>query len=160
MILSGDEYGQTRHGNNNWYGHDGEMTQFDWSQLADQQDWFTFYKSLINFRRSCPLLGRREFLTHDCITWHEDNWDDPASKFLAFTLHDRQGEYDGDVYCAINAHNFEVTVNLPHPEDGKNWRRIIDTNLPAPRDFVEGGNAGVERDYRMQSHSVIVLVSR
>lgn len=23
------------------------------------------------------------------ITWHEDRWDDPESRFLAFTLHDR-----------------------------------------------------------------------
>lgn len=23
------------------------------------------------------------------VTWHEDRWDDPESRFLAFTLHDR-----------------------------------------------------------------------
>jgi isoamylase len=160
MILSGDEYAQTRHGNNNWYGHDNEMTQFDWSELAAQQDWFAFYQGLIKFRTSCPLLGRDEFLSKDCITWHENNWDDPTSKFLAFTLHDRLGEYEGDLYCAINSHHFEVTVNLPRPRDGETWCRIIDTNLPSPRDFVPGGNAGVEGDYRMQSHSVIVLVSK
>ena len=24
------------------------------------------------------------------MTWHEDRWDDPEGRFLAFTLHDRQ----------------------------------------------------------------------
>ncbi|KAI8113298.1 hypothetical protein M9435_003302 [Picochlorum sp. BPE23] len=93
MILSGDEYGQTRHGNNNWYGHDNDMTQFDWNQLKENEGWYRFYKSLIHFRRTCPLLGKTDFLTGNCITWHEDRWHDPDSKFLAFTLHDRDQEY-------------------------------------------------------------------
>jgi len=163
MILSGDEYAQTRHGNNNWYGHDSEMTQFDWDELEKQKslgEWYPFYANLIRFRRECPLLGRQEFLTRDCVTWHEDRWDDPQSKFLAFTLHDRDQEYEGDLYCAINAHDFEVTVHLPYPGDGRTWCRIVDTNLPAPRDFVEGGNSGVEQSYRMQGHSCIVLLSK
>lgn len=44
---------------------------------------------LIHFRRSHPLLGRAEFLTPEDITWHEDEWDNMESRFLAFTLHDR-----------------------------------------------------------------------
>lgn len=35
MILAGDEYGQTRHGNNNWYGHDTELTHFRWGDMQD-----------------------------------------------------------------------------------------------------------------------------
>ena len=163
MLLSGDEYAQTRHGNNNWYGHDNELTQFDWVELEKQKEsgeWYQFYRNMIHFRKECPLLGRQEFLSRDCITWHEDNWEDTQSKFLAFSLHDRDHRYHGDLYCAINAHNFEVTVHLPNPGSGRRWCRIVDTNLPAPRDFVAGGNAGVEGTYRMQSHSVIVLVSK
>ena len=43
------------------------------------------------------------------VTWHEDRWDDPESRFLAFTLHDRRGRagqggaaawsQDGDGQC-------------------------------------------------------------
>ena len=44
---------------------------------------------LIKFRRQHPLLGRKDFLSPQDITWHEDNWDNPESKFLAFSLHDR-----------------------------------------------------------------------
>ena len=45
---------------------------------------------LIKFRRAHPLLGRAEFLAPADITWHEDHWDNPESKFLAFSLHDRR----------------------------------------------------------------------
>ena len=48
-----------------------------------------WYSSMIKFRRSCPLLGRTSFLTDEDITWHEHNWDDDESRFLAFTYHDR-----------------------------------------------------------------------
>ena len=44
---------------------------------------------LIKFRKEHPSLGRPEFLSAGDITWHEDNWLDPESRFLAFTLHDR-----------------------------------------------------------------------
>ena len=91
MILCGDEYAQTRWGNNNWYGHDSEMTQYNWDDLeiAKGNGWFRFYSSVIKMRRQCPLLGRSTFLSHEDVTWHEDRWEDPESRFLAFTIHDR-----------------------------------------------------------------------
>ena len=50
---------------------------------------FSACSQLILFRREHPLLGRAEFLTPEDITWYDDNWEDPESRFLAFTLHDR-----------------------------------------------------------------------
>lgn len=165
MLLSGDEYGQSRDGNNNWYGHDGRMTHFRWDEMHDAKEdtsngWWRFYSELIKFRRECPLLGRSEFLSHRDVTWHEDRWDDPESRFLAFTLHDSGNTGFGDVYAAFNAHSFEVTVTLPTPPGGKKWCRVVDTNLPAPRDFTVGGNAGVDAVYSMQSYSSILLVTK
>lgn len=46
---AGDEYGATRGGNNNWYGHDTEMTWFDWDALKATRDGFTRF-----YRRSPP----------------------------------------------------------------------------------------------------------
>lgn len=43
---------------------------------------------LIKFRLACPLLRRNSFLSPQDITWHENSWDNPESRFLAFTLHD------------------------------------------------------------------------
>jgi isoamylase len=40
---TGDEYAQTRGGNNNWYGHDTKMTRFDWNALEQQRDTFFRY---------------------------------------------------------------------------------------------------------------------
>lgn len=172
MMVMGDEYGQTRYGNNNWYGHDSDLTHFDWAaaeaaKSGQQYDegsiwssgWYRFYTQLIKFRRSSPLLGRSDFLTPRDITWHEDKWDDPESRFLAFTLHNSV-EMGEDLYAAFNAHSFQVTVTLPQPPAGRTWRRLVDTNLPSPRDWTPlPDSRKVEATYVMESYSAILLIA-
>jgi isoamylase len=88
-LSAGDEYGHSRGGNNNWYGHDNAMTHFNWKATDEQEAFKRFYAAACNFRRECPLLGREEFLTPEDITWHDGDWENDASKFISFTLHGR-----------------------------------------------------------------------
>ena len=92
------------------------------------------------------------------ITWHEDNWDSEESRFLAFTWHDPEG--GEDLYCALNAHGFSIECQLPPAPHGRRWCRLIDTNLPSPKDFTPGGNDGVESRYTVEGHSSIVLIAK
>ncbi|CAL8468466.1 g8006 [Coccomyxa elongata] len=156
MVLMGDEYAQTRGGNNNWYGHDNKMTRFDWNALEAQRDtFFRYYSGLLKFRRGHPLLGRPDFLKPEDVTWHEDNWDNPESKFLAFSLHDR-GQGCGDLYMAFNAHTYPITVHLPV---GLSWVRVVDTNLPSPKDFTPDNDIVLGGDYTINPFSSIMLKS-
>ena len=66
------------------------MTHFNWDHLHGQKDgFFRFYSEVIKFRKEFPLLGRAEFVGKGDVTWHEKDWANADSKFLAFTLHDR-----------------------------------------------------------------------
>ena len=160
MVLMGDEYGHTRHGNNNTYGHDNHLNNFDWRALeAVREGYFRFHSGLIKFRRAHPLLGRAEFLTDADVTWHEDNWDNPESRFLAFTLHDR-GQGGGDLYVALNAHEFYVDAALPPPPGGKSWHRVVDTNLPSPADFTPEGEPGCGARYNVAPRGSVMLVAK
>ncbi|DBB13019.1 hypothetical protein WJX82_006993 [Trebouxia sp. C0006] len=160
MVLMGDEYAQTRNGNNNWYGHDTKMTRFEWDQLESVRDtYFRFYSEMIKFRKAHPLLGRSDFLRPNDITWHEDNWDNSDSRYLAFTLHDL-GQGGGDLYVAFNAHTFAIDAHLPRAPEGQTWRRVVDTNLQAPKDITPGGNKGVDPVYSVQPFSSILLVAK
>ena len=38
MMLMGDEYGHTRYGNNNTYGHDDRLNNFQWGELEEQKE--------------------------------------------------------------------------------------------------------------------------
>eukprot|EP00271_Cylindrocystis_brebissonii_P008495 TRINITY_DN22865_c0_g1_i1.p1 TRINITY_DN22865_c0_g1~~TRINITY_DN22865_c0_g1_i1.p1 ORF type:complete len:905 (-),score=151.06 TRINITY_DN22865_c0_g1_i1:636-3305(-) len=159
MMVMGDEYGHTRGGNNNSYGFDTDMNHFQWQQLADRRDdLFRFFSNMNHFRRSHPLLGRESFLTDGDVTWHEDNWLNPESRFLAFTLHDR-GQGGGSLYTAFNAHSYAVAAGLPTPPSGTSWHRLVDTNLPAPADF-EGGETRIDGNYLVAPFSALVLVAK
>lgn len=69
--------------------------------------------------------------------------------------------YDyADLYCAFNAHSGSVHVRLPRPPHGCKWSRLADTNLPAARQWVEGGNKGVEAEYTITGRSSVLLMSK
>lgn len=157
MMLMGDEYAHTRYGNNNSYGHDTAMNHFQWNQLdARKESHFRFFAETIRFHRQHPLLGRETFLTKADITWHEKNWDNFDSRFLAFSLH--EGKYGGgDLYIAFNAHDYFVKSVVPPPPSGKCWYRVVDTNLPSPDDFIVGGVPGVKKIYEMAPYSAVLL---
>jgi len=160
MFVMGDEMGKTHGGNNNWYGHDHKMTALNWAPLSqedsEQSNLFRFTKELIAFRRGHPALGQDNFPGPSDIIWHENNWHNDESRFLAFTI---KGKGGPDIYAAFNSHSFQVDVGLPPAPSGTRWCRLVDTNLPAPRDFTPGGNRGVDAKYGVQGFSCIVLVA-
>jgi isoamylase len=94
------------------------------------------------------------------ITWHENDWNNPDSRFLAWTLHDTAGRGCGDLYFAFNTHHHEVPAHLPAPPAGQKWCRVVDTNLPSPKDFTVGGNSGVDPQYGVAPFAAIMLVSK
>ncbi|KAF7829964.1 isoamylase 3, chloroplastic isoform X1 [Senna tora] len=158
MMLMGDEYGHTRNGNNNTYGHDNAKNHFLWGQLeARRSDHFRFFSNVIRFRRTHDVFNHDYFLGKNDITWHEDNWANPDSKFLAFTLHDTSG---GDIYLAFNAHDFFVKVMLPTPPTKRRWFRVVDTNLKSPDDFVPDGVPGTGNSYNIAPFSSILLEAK
>ena len=159
MILMGDEYGHTRHGNNNAYGHDNALNWFLWDELSKHQDFVRFYRLVIQFRHQNPLLKRTEFLKDSDVEWHghmpkQPNWGGD-SRFLAYTLHDTAKSES--LYIAFNAYFQPAHVQFPPPPQGKKWYRIIDTALAPPHDFNENSRtAPLSYTYNMQDHSALV----
>lgn len=66
-------------------------------------------------------------------------------------------ENDQDIYVMLNAGSSLVTFHLKvdHPEE---WKRIADTGLPAPEDFIEEGKALNSKTYRLIERAVAVLI--
>jgi glycogen operon protein len=158
MFRAGDEFLNTQFGNNNPYNQDNLTGWLDWSQLQGNQDVFRFFKSMIAFRKSHPTLSRSRYWRED-ITWYgtgsaadlSDN-----SHSLAFCLHG-SSQRDDDVYVMINAYWGELEF---HIQEGaaQDWVRIVDTALPSPNDFSEGGDALRAPSYQVAPRSVVVLL--
>jgi glycogen operon protein len=159
MIVAGDEFLNTQHGNNNPYNQDNEITWLDWARLDEHREVFRFFKLMIAFRKSHPCIGRPTFWRED-ISWH--GVDGPVdfgheSRCLAYWL---RGASVGDdaLYVMINGHweDHRFTVAEGHASE---WRRVVDTARPSPDDIVEPGSepALATTGYLVGARSVVVL---
>ena len=169
MIHMGDEYGHTRFGNNNSYGHDNALNHFLWSVLAngtgedgdDTKGFFRFYSSMIRFRHNNGhILGRTHFLEHGDVSWHGDDWSNDESRYIGMLLHNHGDSSGSDIFVAFNSHEFALDLTLPTPPGGgggRSWHRIVDTQLATPDDFCDAGVRLTSLKYAMAPFSSIVL---
>ena len=58
MFLSGDEFGDTRFGNNNPYCQDNPISWLDWNLLHKNEDLFKFFRYMIAFRKEHPAIRK------------------------------------------------------------------------------------------------------
>ena len=63
MLLAGDEFARTQHGNNNAYCQDNELSWLDWNLDERQVRQHAFTKRLLEFRRRHAVFRRADFLT-------------------------------------------------------------------------------------------------
>lgn len=138
MLHMGDEYGHSKGGNNNTYAHDASMNYFMWDQAnKDQDGLMRFCSALVHFRHATPSLRLRAHPTGQQMIWHghqpnQPDWSE-GSRFVAFTLADTGSPA---LYIAFNASHLAATLTLPNPGEGRRWKLLMDTALPAPFDIV------------------------
>jgi len=146
MLLAGDEIRRTQRGNNNAYCQDNEISWIDWTLLKKHKDLFRFFKNMIHFRKSHPVLRRTEYFfgeTDDrgwpAIEWHGVKLHAPDwshdSHTLAFTLSGLG--IDRDIHVVINLWTSGLSFELPVLDSGLSWYRSVDTSLAPPDDISE-----------------------
>jgi glycogen operon protein len=169
MLLMGDEVRRTQNGNNNAYCQDNEISWFDWSLLEKNEDIYRFTKNLIHFRlnarifddlRDVPL---QSFEQQAHLEWHgvklgQPDWS-KNSHSLAFLLRQNHTRF----HFILNSYWEALTFELPSTQGiGPTfWRKIIDTSIDTPTDFVEYENAPIvkESEIPVQSRSFVFLMA-
>ncbi|MDX1251516.1 MAG: glycogen-debranching protein [Gammaproteobacteria bacterium] len=160
MFRAGDEFMHTQAGNNNPYNQDNETAWIDWSRLHANPDMFRFFKLMIAFRKAHPSLARSRFWRED-VHWYGVGHDTDLaydSRSLAFALHGASHQ-DIDIYVMINAYGEELTFQIQEGATNA-WRRVVDTSLESPFDFLEPGQESPLQSlhYRVPGRTVVVLV--
>ena len=56
LLLAGDEFGNSKSGNNNSYCQDNEMSWLNWNQLKTNRDIYEFVRYAIGFRKKHPVF--------------------------------------------------------------------------------------------------------
>ncbi len=176
MILGGDEFLRSQNGNNNAWCQDNSTSWVDWSLKDRNAGFLRFVRNMIAFRKAHPVLRRRTFFTGGAgggppeILWHGVQPAHPdfsgTSRALAFALDgrcsDRQGFVDSDIYVAMNSGWTRLDFRIPASPSGRPWRRVVDTALSSPEDFLEidqGPQISIWHTYCVQERSMIILVS-
>jgi isoamylase len=135
MLLAGDEFGQTQHGNNNAYCQDNETAWLNWD--AAQEDLIDAVANLSAFRRANVALRQRRFATAPddgnpdtpVVRWyhcsgremHDEDWGDEGLDCLGMELAAASGE--PPVLVILNAGD-DAEFSLPEG----NWLCCIDTS--------------------------------
>jgi isoamylase len=157
MFRAGDEFLNTQFGNNNPYNQDNEIGWLDWGQLRSNEDIFRFFKRMIAFRKNHPSLSRSRFWRED-IAWYgvgptvDLSYD---SHSLAFCLHGASQD-DDDIYVMINAYWEELEFKVQEGT-AQQWKRIVNTAMPSPDDFLDDGIPLEQTKYRLAPRSIVVL---
>ncbi|HAZ55543.1 MAG TPA: glycogen debranching enzyme, partial [Franconibacter helveticus] len=120
MLLAGDEFGHSQHGNNNAYCQDNELTWLNWKEA--NQGLITFTAALTHLRRSIPALTRNEWwdegdenvrwLNHAAQPLQADAWQNGVCRMQILL--------SGRWLIAINATEEVGEITLPEGE----WRAI------------------------------------
>ncbi len=158
MFRAGDEFLNTQFGNNNPYNQDNATGWLDWDQLGANQDIFRFFQSMIAFRKAHPSISRSRFWRED-ISWYGvgqvvDLSNDSHS--LAYCLHGASQD-DDDLYVMINAYWEALEFTLQEGTAAE-WKRIVDTSLASPDDFVGAGSRLKRPSYVVAPRSVVVFL--
>jgi glycogen operon protein len=184
MILGGDEFGRTQRGNNNAYCQDNEMSWVDCDLDENGQNLARFVQRLTSLRRRYPVLRQNRFLR---AQWHEEigikdsTWLDPSGKEMTHEqwqdrnarciglLLDGRAQQTGiaqrgseaTLLLILNAHHDVVVFTLPKVPGGRDWARLLDTNLPEEDEVLEDAKRfSFGHRYEVTGRSLLMLLLR
>jgi glycogen operon protein len=155
MLLGGDEFGRTQHGNNNAWCQDNEISWYDWDLGDGQREQLEFTKRLIQLRKQHPVFRRARFLAGrelqgsglPDVWWFRPDgrrvtrtdWEDREAHVLGVFLNGEEiadtgphGEpvRDDSFVLLINAHFEDVEFTLPVRRFGAAWEHELSTDDP------------------------------
>lgn len=136
MFLAGDEFGDTRFGNNNPYCQDNEISWLDWTRLDMNQELYQFFRKMIWFRREHAVIRSDQGLSETgfpAVSVHTDRpWEraiDQDTKALAVCYAGKTAQGEDLVYLALNVYWEKQKFELPKLPPEYEWRCFADTAL-------------------------------
>ncbi|WP_294392584.1 glycogen debranching protein GlgX [uncultured Clostridium sp.] len=151
MILCGDEFCNTQFGNNNAYCQDNEISWLNWDNLNVYDDIYNYFKAMIQFRKSHPVLKNCNYdminnsTGYPELSWHSEKpWsfnvsNDNLSLALMY-VEDKEKykvEEDTFIYMAINMHWEMHVYELPVIPEDKKWYIFCNTSCEYGKDIFD-----------------------
>lgn len=171
MFLAGDEFGNTKFGNNNSYCQDNITSWLDWRMLEKNKDLFEFFKFMIAFRQKHPVIhkqlpasvcGMDSIHTHNLNAEETDIPRDARTFCVSFAGYDKAKGKDDLIYVAVNTFWEDVTITLPNLHGRGAWHLSVNTYGDGNGQYCypEGQEVRIDRSFVMRPRSVAVFTGR
>ena len=171
MFLSGDEFGNTKFGNNNSYCQDNITSWLDWRMLEKNRDLFEFFKFMIAFRKQHPVIHKQlptSVCGMDPIHTHNVNADktdiprDARTFCVSFAGYDKEKGHDDLIYIAVNTFWEDVTITLPDLHGRGAWHLNVNTYGDGNGKYCypDEEAARIDHSFVMRSRSVAVFTGK
>jgi glycogen operon protein len=146
MLVAGDEFGRSQHGNNNAYCQDNETSWVSWAGIDVVGEALgEFVRHLLRLRSALPVLRPASFAGGHDVSWlnpageelRQEDWDNAQMRSFAMlaNAHGRRGAAlqsgaPGIIVLLVNAAHEGVEWLLPTVAGKSQWLRLVDT-VPA-----------------------------
>ena len=169
MFLSGDEFGDTRYGNNNPYCQDNPISWLDWTLLEKNRPLFEFVKYMIAFRKRHPAIrmdlpsDRFSFPSvslHGVHPWQPVLNEDSHILCVLFSGFDQEQTEQDTVYLAINTYWEPASLLLPDLPFEWCWQIAVNTGDPSGPAFSEDTMPEASHTVLLGERSVILFVAK
>ncbi len=166
MFLSGDEFADTRYGNNNPYCQDNEISWLNWSLLKKNRRLFRFFQYMIAFRKEHPAIrkdlepsyiGFPSMSLHGLIPWEPDAPENEHIVCVLFSGYNDTAEKEDLVYVAVNSHWHPAEITLPDLPEGYIWKIAVNTGDPVCQTFEKKKMPTAGKQLLLGERSVIVF---
>jgi isoamylase len=184
MLLGGDEFGRSQHGNNNAYCQDNELSWYRWDEV--DEDLLAFTRHLVELRKAHPVFRRRRWFqgrplhgasitdigwfTPDGEEMDDDDWEASFARSLVVFLNGRgidtpdlRGEpiVDDSFLVVFNGHHDALDVTLPPDAFGQRWEVVVDTTSvhgdPSPNNGNDREQLEAGQTREVVGRSLLVL---
>lgn len=167
MFLAGDEFADTRYGNNNPYCQDNLISWLDWSLLEKNRALYEFFRYMIHFRKAhaCirkdlepSYLGFPSMSLHGLTPWKPDLPESSHTACVLFSGYDDSLHKEDLVFLAVNTHWCSAALTLPQLPDGYTWKIAVNTGDKKQQTFTDSEIPAAGFSVLLGERSVIVFV--
>ncbi len=167
MFLAGDEFADTRYGNNNPYCQDNLISWLDWSLLEKNRALYEFFRYMIHFRKAhaCirkdlepSYLGFPSMSLHGLTPWKPDLPESSHTACVLFSGYDDTLHKEDLVFLAVNTHWCSAALTLPQLPDGYTWKIAVNTGDKKQQTFTDSEIPAAGSSVLLGERSVIVFI--
>lgn len=180
LLMAGDEFGDTKCGNNNSYCQDNETSWLNWNLTSTNKDILEFMKFAIAFRKKHPVFhmaqeprvmdylgcGQPDISYHGVKAWcpeFENFRRQLGIMYCGRYAKKEDGTPDDSFFVTYNMHWEPHEFSLPNLPKGKKWHVAVNTDEGSINGIYQEGEEPVlekQKHFMVPARSIVVFIGK